>query len=60
MGSKKAVMGALRPYLDFINLFMMLMRLLGTAATDSFRPEPPSIGRASRPADFYARRAGTA
>ncbi len=30
MGSKKAVMGALRLYLDFINLFMMLMQLLGT------------------------------
>ena len=29
-GSKKAVMGALRLYLDFINLFMMLMQLLGT------------------------------
>ena len=28
--SKKAVMGALRLYLDFINLFMMLMQLLGT------------------------------
>jgi len=27
---KKAVMGALRLYLDFINLFMMLMQLLGT------------------------------
>ena len=30
MGSKKAIMGALRLYLDFINLFMMLMQLLGT------------------------------
>ena len=30
MGSKKAIMGALRLYLDFINLFMMLMHLLGT------------------------------
>jgi len=30
MGTKKAVMGALRLYLDFINLFMMLMQLLGT------------------------------
>jgi len=29
-GSKKAIMGALRLYLDFINLFMMLMQLLGT------------------------------
>jgi len=29
MGTKKAVMGALRLYLDFINLFMMLMQLLG-------------------------------
>jgi FtsH-binding integral membrane protein len=29
MGSKKAIMGALRLYLDFINLFMMLMQLLG-------------------------------
>jgi uncharacterized protein len=29
-GSKKAVMGALRLYLDFINLFMMLMQLMGT------------------------------
>ena len=26
---KKAIMGALRLYLDFINLFMMLMQLLG-------------------------------
>ena len=30
MASKKAIMGALRLYLDFINLFMMLMQLLGT------------------------------
>ena len=29
-GSKKAIMGALRLYLDFINLFMLLMQLLGT------------------------------
>ena len=29
LGSKKAVMGALRLYLDFINLFMMLMQLFG-------------------------------
>jgi FtsH-binding integral membrane protein len=29
MASKKAIMGALRLYLDFINLFMMLMQLLG-------------------------------
>ena len=29
-GSKKAIMGALRLYLDFINLFMMLMQLIGT------------------------------
>jgi FtsH-binding integral membrane protein len=28
--SKTAIMGALRLYLDFINLFMMLMQLLGT------------------------------
>ncbi|MBV9824755.1 MAG: Bax inhibitor-1/YccA family protein [Alphaproteobacteria bacterium] len=28
--SKTAVMGALRLYLDFINLFMMLMQLMGT------------------------------
>jgi hypothetical protein len=26
----RTVMGALRLYLDFINLFMMLMQLLGT------------------------------
>jgi len=30
MTGKKAIMGALRLYLDFINLFMMLMQLLGT------------------------------
>src|SRR5246500_3716949 len=30
MGSKKAIMGALRLYLDFINLFMMLLQLMGT------------------------------
>src|ERR1700756_2956761 len=30
IAGKKAVMGALRLYLDFINLFMMLMQLLGT------------------------------
>ena len=30
VAGKKAVMGALRLYLDFINLFMMLMQLLGT------------------------------
>ena len=29
MAGKKAVMGALRLYLDFINMFMFLMRLLG-------------------------------
>ncbi len=29
VASKKAVMGALRLYLDFINLFLMLLRLLG-------------------------------
>jgi FtsH-binding integral membrane protein len=28
--SKTAIMGALRLYLDFINLFMMLLQLLGT------------------------------
>src|SRR5438874_5837973 len=30
LAGKKAIMGALRLYLDFINLFMMLMQLLGT------------------------------
>jgi FtsH-binding integral membrane protein len=30
IASKKAIMGALRLYLDFINLFMMLMQLMGT------------------------------
>jgi FtsH-binding integral membrane protein len=30
VSGKKAIMGALRLYLDFINLFMMLMQLLGT------------------------------
>jgi uncharacterized protein len=30
VAGKKAIMGALRLYLDFINLFMMLMQLLGT------------------------------
>jgi FtsH-binding integral membrane protein len=29
VATKKAVMGALRLYLDFINLFMMLMQLMG-------------------------------
>ena len=29
IAGKKAIMGALRLYLDFINLFMMLMQLLG-------------------------------
>ena len=29
VASKKAVMGALRLYLDFINLFMMLLQLMG-------------------------------
>jgi len=29
LAGKKAIMGALRLYLDFINLFMMLIRLLG-------------------------------
>ena len=28
---KKAIMGALRLYLDFINLFIMLMQLFGVA-----------------------------
>ena len=27
--TKKAVMGALRLYLDFINMFLMLLRLFG-------------------------------
>jgi uncharacterized protein len=30
IAGKKAVMGALTLYLDFINLFMLLMQLLGT------------------------------
>jgi uncharacterized protein len=30
IAGKKSIMGALRLYLDFINLFMMLMQLLGT------------------------------
>jgi uncharacterized protein len=30
IAGKKAIMGALRLYLDFINLFMLLMQLLGT------------------------------
>ncbi len=30
VGTKKAVMGALRLYLDFINLFLMLLRLFGS------------------------------
>ena len=30
IASKKAIMGALRLYLDFINLFMMLLQLMGT------------------------------
>jgi hypothetical protein len=30
VAGKKAVMGALRLYLDFINLFMMLLQLMGT------------------------------
>jgi hypothetical protein len=29
VAGKKAVMGALRLYLDFINLFMMLLQLMG-------------------------------
>jgi FtsH-binding integral membrane protein len=29
VGGKKALMGALRLYLDFINLFIMLLRLFG-------------------------------
>jgi len=29
IASKKAVMGALRLYLDFVNLFMMLIQLVG-------------------------------
>ena len=31
VASKKAVMGALRLYLDFVNLFIMLLRLFGSA-----------------------------
>jgi FtsH-binding integral membrane protein len=30
VAGKKAIMGALRLYLDFINLFMMLLQLMGT------------------------------
>ena len=29
IAGKKAIMGALRLYLDFINLFLMLMQLMG-------------------------------
>jgi FtsH-binding integral membrane protein len=29
VGTKKAVMGALSLYLDFINMFLMLLRLFG-------------------------------
>jgi FtsH-binding integral membrane protein len=29
IAGRKAVMGALRLYLDFINLFLMLLRLFG-------------------------------
>jgi FtsH-binding integral membrane protein len=29
ISGRKAVMGALRLYLDFINLFLMLLRILG-------------------------------
>ncbi len=29
VAGKKAIMGALRLYLDFVNLFLMLLRLLG-------------------------------
>jgi FtsH-binding integral membrane protein len=29
VAGKKAIMGALRLYLDFINLFLMLLRLMG-------------------------------
>ena len=29
MSGRKAVMGALRLYLDFINLFLMLLQLFG-------------------------------
>ena len=29
LAGKKAVMGALRLYLDFVNLFMMLIQLMG-------------------------------
>jgi uncharacterized protein len=29
IAAKKSVMGALRLYLDFVNLFMMLIQLLG-------------------------------
>jgi FtsH-binding integral membrane protein len=28
-GTKKAILGALQLYLDFINLFVMLLQLLG-------------------------------
>jgi uncharacterized protein len=31
LASKKAIMGALRLYLDFVNLFIMLLRLFGSA-----------------------------
>ena len=31
IAGKKAIMGALRLYLDFVNLFMMMLRLMGSA-----------------------------
>jgi FtsH-binding integral membrane protein len=30
VGTKKAIMGAFQLYLDFINLFIMLLRLFGS------------------------------
>jgi FtsH-binding integral membrane protein len=36
--AKTAVMGALRLYLDFINLFMMLLQLLGVRRNDYCPP----------------------
>ena len=53
---KAAVIGALHLYLDFINLFLFLLRLIGGSATSADAPATPRR-RPSGAAVLHVRRA---
>ena len=44
VAGRKAIIGALKLYLDFINLFLMLMRLLGNRRLISHHLTPAETG----------------